>query len=89
MDHMFSIGERSGERAGQGSNSIWLFTKNFGQCMPRAVTHYPVEIWLWTSAEGKEGQLAPTPWRCSAGCLKYRQCILEECESDIQYQPIP
>ncbi|GFT03343.1 hypothetical protein TNCV_2985151 [Trichonephila clavipes] len=24
MDHMFSIGERSGERAGQGSNSIWL-----------------------------------------------------------------
>ncbi|GFS56239.1 hypothetical protein TNCV_2769161 [Trichonephila clavipes] len=39
--------------------------------------------------EGKEGQLAPTPRICSAGCLKYRQCVLEECESDIQYRPIP
>ena len=28
MDHMFSINERSGERAGQGSNSIWRLTKN-------------------------------------------------------------
>ncbi|GFX05503.1 uncharacterized protein TNCV_1008251 [Trichonephila clavipes] len=41
------------------------------------------------SPEGKEGQLAPTPRRCSAGCLKYWQCVLEECESDIQYHPIP
>ncbi|GFX24903.1 hypothetical protein TNCV_3451731 [Trichonephila clavipes] len=46
------------------------------------------EIWLWPSLEDKEGQLAPTPRRCSAGCLKYRQCVLEECESDIQYRPI-
>ncbi|GFU47977.1 hypothetical protein TNCV_4967661 [Trichonephila clavipes] len=52
--------------------------------MPRVVTHYPVEIFLWPSPEGKEGQLAPTPRRCCAGCLKYRQCVLEECESDIQ-----
>ncbi|GFU90193.1 hypothetical protein TNCV_3873971 [Trichonephila clavipes] len=27
---------------------------------------------MWPSPEGKEGQLAPTPRRCSAGCLKYR-----------------
>ncbi|GFU89908.1 hypothetical protein TNCV_163931 [Trichonephila clavipes] len=26
-----------------------------------------------------EGQLAPTPRRCSAGCLKYWQCVLEKC----------
>ncbi|GFX42016.1 hypothetical protein TNCV_4516241 [Trichonephila clavipes] len=26
-------------------------------------------------------------WRCCAGCLKYRQCVLEECDSDIQYHP--
>ncbi|GFW29520.1 hypothetical protein TNCV_399551 [Trichonephila clavipes] len=31
--------------------------------------------------------MAPTPRRCCAGCLKYRQCVLEECESDIQYHP--
>ncbi|GFU85635.1 hypothetical protein TNCV_1719261 [Trichonephila clavipes] len=42
--------------------------------------HYPVEIWLWPSPEGKEGQLAPIPRRCSAGCLKYPQCVLEESE---------
>ncbi|GFY01077.1 hypothetical protein TNCV_5075441 [Trichonephila clavipes] len=30
-----------------------------------------------------EGQLAPTPRRYSAGCLKYQQCVLEECESPI------
>ncbi|GFY28703.1 hypothetical protein TNCV_3440701 [Trichonephila clavipes] len=47
------------------------------------------EIWLWTSPGGKEGQLVTTPRRCSAGCLKYQQCVLEECESDIQYRPIP
>ncbi|GFV38414.1 hypothetical protein TNCV_4392951 [Trichonephila clavipes] len=57
--------------------------------VPCIVAHYPVEIWLWPSPEGKEGQLAPTPRRCSAGCLKYRQCILEKCESDIQYRLIP
>ncbi|GFU97356.1 hypothetical protein TNCV_3889711 [Trichonephila clavipes] len=28
MDHMFSIGDRSGERADQGSNLIWRLTKN-------------------------------------------------------------
>ncbi|GFV46515.1 hypothetical protein TNCV_3234021 [Trichonephila clavipes] len=50
--------------------------RTFGQCLPRVVTHYPVEICLWLSPEGKEGQLAPTPRRCSAGCLKYRQCVL-------------
>ncbi|GFW21716.1 hypothetical protein TNCV_2529151 [Trichonephila clavipes] len=63
----------------------------FGQCVPRVVTHYPVEIWLWPSPEGKEGQLcvAPTPRRSSAGRLKYRQCVLEKCESDIQYRRIP
>ena len=54
--------------------------------MPRVVAHYSVEIWLWASPEGKEGQLAPTPRRCSAGFLKYRQCVLEECESDSQYR---
>ncbi|GFS79891.1 hypothetical protein TNCV_750561 [Trichonephila clavipes] len=42
---------------------------------------------MWPSPEDKEGQLAPTPRRCNAGCLKYRQCVLEECESDIQYRP--
>ncbi|GFU31753.1 uncharacterized protein TNCV_1176281 [Trichonephila clavipes] len=52
-------------------------------------THYPVEIWLWPSPEGKEGQLAATPQRCSAGCLKYRHCVLEKCERDIQYRPTP
>ncbi|GFV51039.1 hypothetical protein TNCV_4635861 [Trichonephila clavipes] len=57
----------------------------FGQCVPRVVAHYPVEIWLWPSPEGKSGQLAATPRRCSSGCLKYRQCVLEECE--IQYRP--
>ncbi|GFT71421.1 uncharacterized protein TNCV_970941 [Trichonephila clavipes] len=50
---------------------------------------YMAEIWLWPSPEDKEGQLAPTPRRCNAGCLMYRQCALEECDSDIQYQPIP
>ncbi|GFS70879.1 hypothetical protein TNCV_2719631 [Trichonephila clavipes] len=44
------------------------------------VTHYPVAIWLWPSPGGKERQLAPTHRRCSAGCLKYRLCVLEECE---------
>ncbi|GFW81829.1 hypothetical protein TNCV_2885031 [Trichonephila clavipes] len=61
--------------------------RTFGQCVSRVVVHYPVEIWLWPNPEGKEGQLAPTPRRCSASCLKYRQCVLEECESDIQYPP--
>ncbi|GFV11569.1 hypothetical protein TNCV_975591 [Trichonephila clavipes] len=60
--------------------------KNFGQCVPRGVAHYPVQIWLWPRPEGKEGQLAPTPRRCTAGCLQNRQCVLEECESD---NPIP
>ena len=46
--------------------------RTLGQCVPRVVAHYPVEIWLWASPEGKEGQLAPTPRRCSAGCLQYR-----------------
>ncbi|GFX66920.1 hypothetical protein TNCV_999591 [Trichonephila clavipes] len=55
--------------------------------MPHVVAHYPVEIWLWPSPEGKEGQLAPTPQRRSAGYLKYRQCVLKECESNIQYRP--
>ncbi|GFS87432.1 hypothetical protein TNCV_207511 [Trichonephila clavipes] len=50
------------------------------------VPHYPVEVWLWPSPEYKEGQLAPTPQRYSAGCLKYRQCVLE-CKSVIQYRP--
>ncbi|GFX01085.1 hypothetical protein TNCV_4580511 [Trichonephila clavipes] len=54
--------------------------KPFGQCVPRVVAHYPVEVWLWPSPESKEGKLAPTPPRCSAGCLKYQQCVLEECE---------
>ncbi|GFV45884.1 hypothetical protein TNCV_2322432 [Trichonephila clavipes] len=44
--------------------------RNFGQCVSRVATHYPFEIWLWPSPEGKEGQLAPTPRRCSAGYLK-------------------
>ncbi|GFU64548.1 hypothetical protein TNCV_304871 [Trichonephila clavipes] len=61
--------------------------RTFGQCVPRVITHYLVEIWLWPSPEGKEGQLAQTPRTCSTGCLKYRQCVLEECESDIQYHP--
>ncbi|GFW29934.1 hypothetical protein TNCV_4999741 [Trichonephila clavipes] len=63
--------------------------RTFGQCMSRVIAHYPVEIWLWPSPEVNEGQLAPTPRRCSAGCLKYRQCVLQECQSDIQYHPIP
>ncbi|GFW88412.1 hypothetical protein TNCV_2287381 [Trichonephila clavipes] len=68
MDHIFSIGERSGKRAGQKAIQSGDCRRNFGQCVPRVVTHYPVEIWLWSSPEGKEGQLAPTPRRCSAGC---------------------
>ncbi|GFT98968.1 uncharacterized protein TNCV_3793551 [Trichonephila clavipes] len=58
----------------------------FGQSRPHVVPYYPVETWLWPSPEGKEGQLAPIPQRCSAGCLKYGQCVLEECESNIQYR---
>ncbi|GFV26717.1 hypothetical protein TNCV_3292611 [Trichonephila clavipes] len=85
MDHMFSIGERSGKRAGQGSNSIWGLTKNLWT----VIAHYPVEIWLWPCPEGKDQQLVRTPRRCSAGCFKYRQCVLEECESDILYRPMP
>ncbi|GFX63958.1 hypothetical protein TNCV_41341 [Trichonephila clavipes] len=47
-------------------------------------------VWqLRLSPEVKVGQLAPTPGRCSAGCLKNRQCVLEECESDIQHHPVP
>ncbi|GFW52554.1 hypothetical protein TNCV_404821 [Trichonephila clavipes] len=52
--------------------------RTFGQCIRRVVTHYPVEIWLWPIPEDKEGQLAPTPRRCSTGSLKYRKCVLEE-----------
>ncbi|GFV49018.1 hypothetical protein TNCV_5065021 [Trichonephila clavipes] len=63
--------------------------RSFGQCVPRVVTHYPVEIWLWSNPEAKEEQLDPTPRICSAGCLKYRQYVLEKCESDIQNRPIP
>ncbi|UYV84354.1 hypothetical protein LAZ67_X001923 [Cordylochernes scorpioides] len=48
-----------------------------------------LKIWLWASPESKEGQLAPTPRICSVGCLKYQQYVLEECESDILYRPIP
>ncbi|GFX88339.1 hypothetical protein TNCV_1705601 [Trichonephila clavipes] len=40
-------------------------------------------------SEGQEGQLVPAPRRCSAGCFKYHQCVLEKCERDIQYHPIP
>ncbi|GFU88231.1 hypothetical protein TNCV_846241 [Trichonephila clavipes] len=88
MYYMLSIGERSGERSGQGSNSIWRLT-NLWTTRPRVVAYYPVEIWLWPRPEGKEEQLSPTPRRCSAGRLKYSQCVLKECESDIQYRPIP
>ncbi|GFX42424.1 hypothetical protein TNCV_1519881 [Trichonephila clavipes] len=31
---------------------------------------------MWPSPEGKEGQLAPTPRRCSAGCLSTRNAVL-------------
>ncbi|GFV13737.1 hypothetical protein TNCV_2500711 [Trichonephila clavipes] len=86
---MFSIGERSGQRAGQGNNSIWRLTKNLWTMLATCGHCYPVEIWLWPIPEGKEGQLAPLPRRSRAGCLKYRQCVLEECESDIQYHLIP
>ncbi|GFU01044.1 hypothetical protein TNCV_1816591 [Trichonephila clavipes] len=47
------------------------------------IAHYPVELWLCPSPEGKERQLAPTPRRCSACCLKYQQCVPEERESPI------
>ncbi|GFV54877.1 hypothetical protein TNCV_1514391 [Trichonephila clavipes] len=63
--------------------------RTFGQCVPRVVALHCAEIWLLPSPEYKEGQQALTPRRCSAGCLKYRQCILEECESDIQHRLIP
>ncbi|GFT13206.1 uncharacterized protein TNCV_4076661 [Trichonephila clavipes] len=63
--------------------------RTFGQCVARVVAHYPDEICLWPSPGRKEGQLAQKPRRSSAGCLKYRQCVLEECESDIQYRLIP
>ncbi|GFV90456.1 hypothetical protein TNCV_50311 [Trichonephila clavipes] len=33
------------------------------------------------------GAWASTPQRCSAGCLVYRQCVLEGCGSEIQYPP--
>ncbi|GFY25626.1 hypothetical protein TNCV_2487461 [Trichonephila clavipes] len=78
MDHMFSIGERSGQREEHLDNACHEWSRN-----------YPVKIWLWPSIESKEGQLAPTLRRCSAGYLKYQQCVLEECESEIQYRPIP
>ncbi|GFS52198.1 hypothetical protein TNCV_4849511 [Trichonephila clavipes] len=42
---------------------------------------------FWMCSLGKEGQLAPATRRCSTGCLKYRKCVLEECESGIQYRP--
>ncbi|GFW43024.1 uncharacterized protein TNCV_1474201 [Trichonephila clavipes] len=80
---------RRASRPGKQFNPVIDEEPFFEQCVPRVVAHYPVEIWLWPSPKDKEGQLAPTPWRCSAGCLKYRQCVLEECESDIQYHPIP
>ncbi|GFV85096.1 uncharacterized protein TNCV_4171491 [Trichonephila clavipes] len=35
----------------------------------------------------KDNCLQP-PQRCSSGCLKYRQCELEECENYIQYRAI-
>ncbi|GFS99024.1 hypothetical protein TNCV_1890351 [Trichonephila clavipes] len=53
----------------------------------RVFTYFSVEIWLWPRTESNEGQLDPTSRRCSAGCLKYRQCVLEECEGDIRYTP--
>ncbi|GFX97913.1 hypothetical protein TNCV_4905641 [Trichonephila clavipes] len=63
--------------------------RTFGQSVPHVVAHYPVKICLWPSAEGKEGQLAPTSRRCSTGSLKGRQCVLEKCQSGIQYCHIP
>ncbi|GFW73229.1 hypothetical protein TNCV_2798931 [Trichonephila clavipes] len=68
---------------------VWQVGAQAGQYVSGVVTHYPVEIWLWSSPEGKEGQLAPTFRRCSAGCLKYRQYVVEEYESDIQYHSVP
>ncbi|GFW70889.1 hypothetical protein TNCV_2864841 [Trichonephila clavipes] len=43
-------------------------------------------------ADGKHAECmgepqAPTPQRCSAGCLVYRQCALEGWGSEIQYNP--
>ncbi|GFX75017.1 hypothetical protein TNCV_1845891 [Trichonephila clavipes] len=86
MDNVFSIGKLRASRPGKQFNLV-IDEEPLDNALSRVAAHYPVEIWLWSSPEGKEGLLAPTTRRCSAGCLKYRQCILEECESDVQYRP--
>ncbi|GFY00321.1 hypothetical protein TNCV_4711231 [Trichonephila clavipes] len=51
------------------------------------VTHYPIGLWLMTSAECMGVQRVPTPQRCSSECSVYKQCILEGCGSGIQFHP--
>ncbi|GFW08489.1 hypothetical protein TNCV_2775111 [Trichonephila clavipes] len=58
-------------------------------CVPRALVHYPVGIWLMASTECMGGPRSVTPQRCSASCSVYRQCVLEGCGSEIQYHPKP
>ncbi|GFV55901.1 hypothetical protein TNCV_1390171 [Trichonephila clavipes] len=56
---------------------------------PFVVAHYPVGMRLMTSAESMGGPQAPKPQRRSDVYSVYRQCVLEECGSEIQYRPKP
>ncbi|GFW80750.1 hypothetical protein TNCV_348531 [Trichonephila clavipes] len=77
MSPTFSIGDMSGEYIGQGKiQSDWK-RRTLEHCVPRVVAHYPVGIWLMTSAEYMGGPWALTPQRCSAGCSVYRHCVRE------------
>ncbi|GFT86190.1 hypothetical protein TNCV_3257691 [Trichonephila clavipes] len=83
--------EQSGEQAGQRKKQFNLVIDE--EPLDNACHVWSRIILLKNMAvpnpEGKEGQMSPTPGRCSPGCLKYRQCVLEECERDIQHRPIP
>ncbi|GFS89887.1 hypothetical protein TNCV_4839731 [Trichonephila clavipes] len=46
MGHMFSIDDKSGKQAGQGSNAI--SRKTLQHCMPYVATHY-----IWNVTDGK------------------------------------
>ncbi|GFU96874.1 hypothetical protein TNCV_3979371 [Trichonephila clavipes] len=68
---------------------VWQLRCNLGQSLSNRGPHvfYQRKIRRARQTESNEGQLDPTSRRCSAGCLKYRQCVLEECEGDIRYTP--
>ncbi|GFU43903.1 hypothetical protein TNCV_652801 [Trichonephila clavipes] len=79
-DHTFSIGDRAGEQAFQGSNTISGVKKNF-----RIMSvMYGRVLSGWNIVECMGGPWASESQTCSAGCSVYRLWLLDGCGSGFQ-----